>query len=341
MKFIKKNKSKLLKCLVCIIVVITLILCFAFSTSAIQIDGAEFDGVSVYAVTLTLEASDGSFIPVEITGCYSLQNPDGWPEGLYVEALTTNGNLLNANQTYILRCSIQVESYLQGGNNYVIGGYSVCFPAQYTNITDYGSQRFGSTGDTSAGKFQRPKTIKEASFWDLNGYNYYYDKGTLGLWYNHYSTNLKFTPTVNSTNLLFYIVDIDFDVLSPQEYASRQVIENQNDNTDKILNSGDYAKPSDDDKDIVDKSNKEEEALQEAAEVGFNWFKNTFTFSHDYFDEGVGNGMKVVKKMWEGIISLPYMEKLILWSVLLGAISVLVNCAGAIGRLTSRGKGGK
>jgi len=210
---------------------------FIFPTSAIAIEGAHYNGIYITNVSVSLTDDYGNVTELNPTGAYSLENPSGWPQGLYVEVHNQGNTFLYAGSKYYLSVNITTETYLETKNNYVLGGFSICLKNDCTILENGISNRTGTDSDYNT--HTQKAEIEEASYWsgELKGYRNYYDKGIMGMSYSHYTSGMYFQPTVNKSNLLIYLFDIDFEVLTAEEYASQSTLDKEKDEAQSSGNS--------------------------------------------------------------------------------------------------------
>jgi len=242
-------KSKFLKyvSVLCVIVIIA-------SSSLFSVDAYVYDNViddynqlfgesivdNVEMMIYDVSTGTGSYVAFEEADVFETSNGRG------VQIKLTHDGKFSINKNYLIFVSLRIESErFLNSNNYVKGSYSVGFSSdRFMTVKNGTGQSFDALSycyrENSNNKaYQQFGTISYSN----TQYTYYahcnFPANEIGETFNYYHTTLYVDPTIdNFYKFSVFLYDWNFEVYSQDEKNTQAIIDNQNQNTDKILDAG-------------------------------------------------------------------------------------------------------
>lgn len=244
-------KSKFLKLVSVLCVLVIIASSSLFSVSANVYDdqfqelNCSFGDSVVDAVYLVLENVDtGSGEVVIFDSVIEKDNNRG------AQLVLRNNKGFNKGERYFLGIYLRVDNdaYLNS-SNYVSGSFRIGFTSERFRMIqdstgdsmDYlaYTYRTNASSSTSLENYTQFGSLSYLSTQYGNYVDCIFPYNRPGETYNYYYTSLYITPTINyfeSFSLMLYYWD--FNVVSQSDKAAQDIINNQNENTDKILGAG-------------------------------------------------------------------------------------------------------
>lgn len=222
----KKISFKILVVL-CVIVIIASTSLFLVSAYMVEEDIPQC-GLDVYSADIWVQdvAGNDLITDIEFTDIYS---------DMYRYKVTLSEPLLSRN-TYTLSVVLQAQEQYITTDYSVLGSYEIWLMRNGNfNINEiiYVARSGGNAG------YQKPSKSVIGSSNHAEPFPMFkvtYGKQDLNTSYKNYFNTFEFTVNSNTSIFYFYLSEVNLKLTEP---GSTAIIENQNENTDKILNAGD------------------------------------------------------------------------------------------------------
>lgn len=233
-------RKRIVKKLSFFIAIIIVLSCFCISTFAEEVPNElECDGFKIYSFNCYLRSSSGASVACNINITYSKPSNSAFGSDTLFFAITkTDGTSFNANEIYFLYGNFYaVDDRLFTTQNYVVGDFVVStyyqrfsvingdyVPSCYREDEYFRNRNYGSS------------SVSRLTSRGYDNVKFSYSKGEAGIAYWSYEFFLPLSCVTTYSTLHFFLHDFNFSVLTREEAASQGVIDNQDKNTDKILN---------------------------------------------------------------------------------------------------------
>lgn len=248
-------KNKYIKYIICFFSILSIVVSPALSISACELCNEEiraldssFGASVVHGVSFVMvDVDSGDVFPCHFSGVREIDNDRG------AQLILTPETPIKVGQRFQILVTLKIENdaYLSD-TNFVKGSYRVGFATERFRILQ------DSTGESSdylaytyrSNCLDNPKYSQFGTIKYVNTqYGYYADSiytiNKAGEVYDYYRTNLYIQATTNFYSFSLLLYYWDFDIMSQSEYAAEKIIQNQNENTDKLINAGEDIKQPD------------------------------------------------------------------------------------------------
>lgn len=229
-KIIAKIPLRTLGCkgIAIISAIILLMCCFSFSASA-EVNNYDYslNGFTITNMFVDVYDSNGTLIEVQVR----LYQPAPYNDRLEVYASRLDGQNWQKGQKYYVGANIEANNSYSTSNNYVIGSFDICFYNTYFKMTNYNGNYFRNGYqyiDDDLKHVTQKADIKPVVLEGaLSGIHCDFPKGILGYGYSNYAFYSEIECLNNYKDLGLFLCNIDFDILSAEEYASQSALDKE------------------------------------------------------------------------------------------------------------------
>ena len=336
------SKKKLIRFLSCFSVLILIIPCFFINSFALNsVDPSiNFDGFEVIQIQVNLYDYSGTRIPIDVscTADSFVQN-DG-TRRLTLSIRRSDGGVFNLEHydaTIIMQLK---DDFYLNSSYYVDCSYDfITYRSQVEGIGDLDSGYFYGYRFTSDARNNFANVL---SFRNDGGYSYYhfgYTSGEIGVPYYNYLSNFFFRFTSSNVSTFYIFLDnVSFDIVTPEERASKdiqsnfdentnKIISHQDSNTNKIINGGSDSPHY---SSFDDSITSEYEYLEQGINFDTEGSRSsTVSFFNNFGallnDTNVSRGLLAVSKIYNQFFSIGWVSGLVQFSLALGSFSFLLG----------------
>ena len=219
-------------------IIVLLFSCFCFPTSALINEGAKwYNGVRIYSVYLWVRDENNNIIDTS----FKITN-GSFSDGLEISLASVDGNFL-PDKKYTVMLDMEIDTKLDTFENYLIASYQVTTNEYNEKIIALNQlARFGENqdgaSDTQNAQYSPVRKFNSSGGVYHSGYNVKYNGGILGFNYDVYVNSFLVQPSRERENMTFRFENIDFRVVSPEEYSVQQGLEQEKQETESSGNKG-------------------------------------------------------------------------------------------------------
>lgn len=311
-----KLKKMLKRLLPFLVSCLTLTSCFVFTSSAINVDDSYHNGFQMEHAYIYLYNGVGS----DIISSLEVSTVNDKTFRYYIK---TSEPLVKGND-YELSVALSCSDFYYTKDYSVLGSY---------NILLQKNGNFSINKSLSIGSFRRGDGIIQSASTSSSitseGFPLFrtsYDSQPLNTQFRQYFSRFVFSVDNSTTSEIYiYLSDVNFRLVDPTAAA---ITENQDKNTDKILNGGhDSPQYNGADEQAVNDYKQAEKSVMDKISGGLDDAADLFSGFTGIISPGAFTGLSVVSTYMERLIDIPHIGLLVRVALILGLFSFVIGSA--------------